>query len=158
MQNNTKSNQIYNDSVLIVAVTNGIDALIVEDSRLCQRIHGGHLASLDFVCMIRFFNRNVNRNNRSCFAVLRFVAVFFFCVFTRASFGNELLVMRSLRLPKRLTMHGDDERDHMFLVRGLLRVTIIILNCFGYFCYRMERTLLLSELLCDNSYRCCLCC
>ena len=32
------------------------------------------------------------------------------------SFGSELLVMKSLRLPKRLTMHGDDEKDHMFLV------------------------------------------
>lgn len=30
--------------------------------------------------------------------------------------------MRSLRLPKRLTMHADDERDHMFLVRRLSRV------------------------------------
>lgn len=26
--------------------------------------------------------------------------------------------MKSLRLPKRLTMHGDDEKDHMFLVRA----------------------------------------
>lgn len=25
--------------------------------------------------------------------------------------------MHSLRLPKRLVMHGDDEKDHMFLVR-----------------------------------------
>ncbi|CAM9754681.1 unnamed protein product [Ectocarpus sp. 6 AP-2014] len=29
-----------------------------------------------------------------------------------------LLLMNSLRLPKRLTMHGDDEKDHMFLVKG----------------------------------------
>ncbi|CAM9163788.1 unnamed protein product, partial [Hapterophycus canaliculatus] len=34
------------------------------------------------------------------------------------SFGSELLVMGSLRVPKRLTIHGDDERDHMFLVKG----------------------------------------
>lgn len=27
--------------------------------------------------------------------------------------------MNSLRLPKRLTMHGDDEKDHMFLVSGV---------------------------------------
>ncbi|CAM9811176.1 unnamed protein product [Ectocarpus fasciculatus] len=26
--------------------------------------------------------------------------------------------MNSLRLPKRLTIHGDDEKDHMFLVKG----------------------------------------
>lgn len=32
------------------------------------------------------------------------------------SFDSELLVMHSMRLPKRLIMHGDDERDHMFLV------------------------------------------
>lgn len=37
---------------------------------------------------------------------------------TNNSFGSELLVMKSLRLPKRLTMHGDDEKDHMFLVRA----------------------------------------
>eukprot|EP00903_Cladosiphon_okamuranus_P011333 g10683.t1 len=34
------------------------------------------------------------------------------------SFDSELLLMHSLRLPKRLIMHGDDERDHMFLVKG----------------------------------------
>eukprot|EP00752_Nemacystus_decipiens_P003549 g3275.t1 len=34
------------------------------------------------------------------------------------SFDSDLLVMHSLRLPKRLIMHGDDERDHVFLVKG----------------------------------------
>ncbi|CAM9347147.1 unnamed protein product, partial [Choristocarpus tenellus] len=34
------------------------------------------------------------------------------------SFGSEVLVMRSMRFPKRLTIHADDERDHMFLVKG----------------------------------------
>ena len=30
----------------------------------------------------------------------------------------QVLVMSSLRKPKRLTIRGDDERDHMFLVKG----------------------------------------
>ncbi|CAM9285642.1 unnamed protein product [Discosporangium mesarthrocarpum] len=34
------------------------------------------------------------------------------------SFGSELLVMKSMRLPKRLIIHADDERDHLFLVKG----------------------------------------
>lgn len=28
------------------------------------------------------------------------------------------MVMNSMRKPKRLTIHGDDERDHMFLVKA----------------------------------------
>ena len=35
-----------------------------------------------------------------------------------ANFGSQLLVMSSLKMPKRLTMHGDDECDHNFLVKG----------------------------------------
>ena len=34
------------------------------------------------------------------------------------SFGNEILVMRSLKVPKRLTIYGNDEREHKFLVKG----------------------------------------
>jgi Phosphatidylinositol 3- and 4-kinase len=34
------------------------------------------------------------------------------------SFGTELLVMQSMRKPKRLTIHGNDERDHHVLVKG----------------------------------------
>lgn len=30
----------------------------------------------------------------------------------------QVLVMSSLRKPKRLIIRGDDERDHMFLVKG----------------------------------------
>lgn len=40
---------------------------------------------------------------------------FFTCLV--CSFDSEVLLMHSMRLPKRLIMHGDDERDHMFLVR-----------------------------------------
>ena len=47
----------------------------------------------------------------------RVVLLRFFC-----SFDSELLLMHSMRLPKRLVMHGDDERDHMFLVRRHPRV------------------------------------
>jgi Phosphatidylinositol 3- and 4-kinase len=34
------------------------------------------------------------------------------------SFGTELLVMASMRKPKRLTIHGNDERDYHVLVKG----------------------------------------
>jgi Phosphatidylinositol 3- and 4-kinase len=34
------------------------------------------------------------------------------------SFGTELLVMQSMRKPKRLTIHGNDERDYHVLVKG----------------------------------------
>jgi len=33
-----------------------------------------------------------------------------------AGCGQDLLVLASLRMPKRLTMLGDDEREHQFLV------------------------------------------
>lgn len=36
--------------------------------------------------------------------------------------------MHSMRLPKRLIMHGDDERDHMFLVRVKLISSICVLH------------------------------
>ncbi|CAM9696819.1 unnamed protein product, partial [Phaeothamnion confervicola] len=34
------------------------------------------------------------------------------------SFGKELLVMQSLRKPKRLVIHGNDEREYWFLLKG----------------------------------------
>ena len=34
------------------------------------------------------------------------------------SFGTQVLVMSSMRKPKRLTIRGDDERDYMFLVKA----------------------------------------
>ena len=35
-----------------------------------------------------------------------------------ASFGSDTLTMGSIRKPKRLTVHGDDEHDYNFLVKG----------------------------------------
>lgn len=35
-----------------------------------------------------------------------------------SSFAPDLLVMGSLRRPKRLNIHGNDEKDHPFLVKG----------------------------------------
>lgn len=46
-----------------------------------------------------------------------------------ASFDSELLMMNSMRLPKRLTIHGDDEKDHMFLVSDLIQFLVNIREC-----------------------------
>lgn len=48
---------------------------------------------------------------------LIFFPVLFCSRSSLGSFGNELLVMNSKRLPKRLTIHANDGKDHMFLVR-----------------------------------------
>ena len=34
------------------------------------------------------------------------------------SLSSQLLVMRSLRVPKRVTLHGSDQKEYRFLCKG----------------------------------------
>lgn len=43
--------------------------------------------------------------------------------------------MHSLRLPKRLIMHGDDERDHMFLVSAMSKRNRSVYRYFEIFVF-----------------------